>query len=246
MNSIIDLITSHRSIRKFTNQSIGADMLEQLLLAGSAASTSSYIQAVSIIRVIDTEKRLKLVELAGGQKYIASAAEFLIFCADLHRNSKRASNENIEGDFAWAEQFIAATVDVALFSQNVVIAAQSAGLGCCYIGGIRNNPEEVSELLELPNLVYPVFGLCLGYPDQKPEVKPRLPLSVTVQDDKHVWNERTETEIDSFDEKVKEYYIKRTAGKLDHSWSKQIAKQAATQSRPFMLEFLNSKGFIKK
>ena len=246
MNPTIDIINAHRSIRKYSSKSIDAGLLEQILHAGCSASTSSYIQAVSIIRVIDSKKRLKIVELAGDQNYIASASEFFVFCADLNRNKNRVFKENVDGDFAWTEQFIAATVDVALFSQNVVIAAESAGLGCCYIGGIRNNPTQISELLELPNLVYPVFGLCLGYPDQQPEIKPRLPLSVTVHENNYRWNGSIESKIDSYDKQVQEYYMKRTNGKLDLSWSTQLAKQAMSQSRPFMRKFLNDKGFALK
>ena len=246
MSSTIDIINAHRSIRKYTSQPIDAVLLEQILHAGCSASTSSFIQAVSVIRVIENKKRLKIVELAGDQKYIASASEFLVFCADLNRNKNRVIKENVDGDFAWAEQFIAATVDVALFSQNVVIAAESEGLGCCYIGGIRNNPMQICRLLELPSLVYPVFGLCLGYPDQQPEIKPRLPLSVTVHENSYTWNENIEFEIDRYDKQVQEYYIKRTNGKLNSSWSSQLAKQAIFQSRPFMRKFLNDKGFLQK
>src|SRR5690606_31594133 len=89
------------------------------------------------------------------------------------------------------ENFIVATVDTALAAQNAVIAAESLGLGAVYIGGLRNNIEQVSELLRLPELVYPLFGMCLGVPAQSPMTRPRLPLDSILHTDTYQI-ERTE------------------------------------------------------
>ena len=172
MGSVIELLKSHRSIRKFTTQEIAADLFQDLIDAAQAAATSSFLQGSTIIRVKNPETRQQIAALAGNQSYVETAAEFVVFCADL----KRAGNycdeygKAFEGDYT--EHFLIATVDVALMAQNLVIAAESAGLGICYIGGIRNDPAQMVNLLQLPKGVYPVFGLCLGYPDQDPEVKP--------------------------------------------------------------------------
>jgi len=246
MNNTINIIQSHRSIRRFSEKQIEQDLLDNILLAGQSAATSSFIQATTVIRITDEEKRAELVELTGGQKYVASAAEFFVLCADLYRNSQRSKSEGVDADFGWTEQFIAATVDVGLFAQNMVVAAQSADLGCCYIGGIRNNPERVSEMLGLPELVYPVFGLCMGYPEQNPGKKPRLPLSVAVHQNHYQTDEQMSADIAEYDKTVQAYYVERTRGKLDFSWSQQMAKQAQSQTRPFMQAFLQSKGFLKK
>ena len=168
MTTTIDNLKAHCSIRKFSEQSIDRATLEELIRCGQHASTSSFIQATTVIRVSQDELRQAFAELSGNQKYVASAAEFLVFCADLNRNSERSFAVGGLPDYGWTEQFLAASIDVALFAQNVVVGAESLGLGACYIGGIRNDPERVSSLLSLPKLVYPVFGLCLGYPDQEP------------------------------------------------------------------------------
>lgn len=247
MTDVMQLLKQHRSIRKFTQQSIDEVLLNHLIEAGQAASTSSYIQAVSVIRVTQLEHRKAFAELAGGQPYIESAAEFLVFCADLCRNQTRV--EAVSGntaDYAWVEQFVAATVDVALFAQNVVIAAEAEELGCCYIGGIRNDPERMTELLRLPELVYPVFGLCLGYPDQNPDTKPRLPRDSVLHQDSYSEPQVHEQLLGQYDAQVKDYYINRTKGKLRVSWSEQMAKQAQNQKRPFMQKYLKKQGFIKK
>ena len=242
MQSVIELLKSHRSIRKFTTQPITPDLLENLLLAAQAAATSSFLQGATLIRVTKPESRQKIAELAGNQKYVETAAEFFVFCADLHRpgNYCREYGKPFEGDFT--EHFIIATVDVALMAQNLVTAAESEGLGICYIGGIRNNPAPVAELLDLPYGVYPVFGLCLGYPDQDPEVKPRLPLSVIVKQDsyKEVGDKEA---IKKYDEEIREYYRTRTGGGHGVSWSEQVSEILSDKARPHMKDFLASKGF---
>ena len=113
--------------------------------------------------------------MAGVQDYVATAGAFLVFCADLNRSRRACAMQGgifVEG---MTEHFIIATVDVALFAQNCAIRAEWLGLGICYIGGIRNDPQVVCDLLELPDQVYSLFGFCIGYPAQDPEVKPRLP-----------------------------------------------------------------------
>ncbi|MEQ9565527.1 MAG: oxygen-insensitive NADPH nitroreductase, partial [Pseudomonadales bacterium] len=185
---LIDLLLQHRSIRKYTSKSIDRDLLERILLAGQAAATSSFAQAYSLIRITDSHLRGKLAELSGNQSYVADCAEFFVCCADLARNHAACQQAGVSSDPGYMEQLIIATVDTSLMAQNMVIAAESEGLGTCYIGGIRNNPQQVSDLLDLPDFVYPVFGLCLGYPAQNPETKPRLPRSAWVKENSYKLN----------------------------------------------------------
>ncbi len=185
MNPTIQLLKSHRSIRKFTDESVEQSVVEVLIGAGQAASTSSFIQACTVIQVNATTDREKLATYAGNQTYVTSAPVFLVFCADMHRHKLACETYKAEMQSGFTEQFITATVDCSLFAQNVVTGAESLGLGVVYIGGLRNQIEAVSELLELPHLVYPVFGLCIGYPAQNPEVKPRLPIDVVLKQDRY-------------------------------------------------------------
>ncbi len=245
MNSVIELLKSHRSIRKFSDRKIEGTLFSELLLAGQGAATSSFLQGATIIRIRNPESRKKLAAYAGNQPYVETAAEFLVFCADLKRggNACEQYEKPFSGDYT--EHFIIATVDVALMAQNVVTAAESVGLGICYIGGIRNNPREVSDLLQLPVGVYPVFGLCLGYPDQNPEIKPRLPLSVIVKDE--VYGETGDAElISAYDEHVREYYRLRTGGGHGIRWTEQVAGLLSEKARPHMREFLAQQGFLLK
>lgn len=242
MNPTIELLKAHRSIRKFTDQKISESMLHELIEAGQAAATSSFLQGTTVIRVTKPEVRDQFVELAGGQRYIASAPEFLVFCADLRRSSACCEQHGRDASEGMTEHFIIATVDVALFAQSVTVAAESAGLGICYIGGIRNNPQQASDLLALPRNVYPVFGLCLGYPDQDPEVKPRLPIQMVLKQDTYTEDGDVET-MKEYDELVRTYYQTRTGNQKEVSWSEQMSGLLGKESRPHMREFLAKRGF---
>jgi len=242
MSSVIDLLKSHRSIRKFSDRKIDAELFQQLIEAGQAAATSSFLQGATLIRVSDTDSRKKIAAFAGNQPYVESAAEFLVCCADLKRPGNYCLKYDKEFAGDYTEHFIIATVDVALMAQSLVTAAESVGLGICYIGGIRNNPGPVSELLNLPEGVYPVFGLCLGYPDQDPEIKPRLPVSVILKQE--VYNEDNDAEvIAKYDEEIRQYYKERTGGGHGISWTEQVATLLSEKSRPHMKDFLAGQGF---
>lgn len=245
MNDTIDLLKSHRSIRKFKEQALPDGLLAEILSAGQSAATSSFLQGATVIRVSKPQSRAQLAAFAGNQPYVEKAAEFLVFCADVRRagNCCIKYDKPFSGDYT--EHFIIATVDAALMAQNTVVAAEAAGLGICYIGGLRNNPRQVSDLLQLPKGVYPVFGLCLGYPDQDPEVKPRLPLSVIVKEEVYDDSEDAAV-IAEYDERVREYYRTRTGGGHGVCWSEQVAALLSEKARPHMRGFLAEQGFDMK
>lgn len=245
MNSVIELLNSHRSIRKFTDQAVSQDTINTVVQAGQAAATSSFIQACTVIQVNNPDNRTKLAEYAGGQTYVEEAPVFLVLCADMKRHQLACDMNGAEMKSGFTEQFITATVDVGLLAQNLTTAAESLGLGAVYIGGIRNQIAKVADLLELPELVYPVFGLCLGYPDQNPEVKPRLPVEVVLKQDSYD-DSNDAAVIAEYDKAVSEYYQTRTGGNKDMTWSEQISGMLVKEARPHMKEFLEERGFLLK
>jgi len=141
------------------------------------------------------------------------------------------------------EHFIIATVDVSLVAQNIVIASESSGLGICYIGALRNDPAKVCEILKLPDNVYPVFGLCIGFPAQNPEVKPRLPLEVIVKENFYdaIPEEKL---IKKYDNELKSYYESRSMNNKVSVWSEQMSGKLSKESRAHMKDFLNKRGFL--
>lgn len=245
MNDVIALLKSHRSIRKYSDEPVSQEIVEALVEAGQCAATSSFIQACTVIQVQDKQTRKKLQDCAAGQPYVSESPVFLVFCADMQRHRQACGMHGAPMLSGYTEQFLTASMDCALFAQNVLVAAESMGLGGCYIGALRNRIEEVGKLLGLPKLVYPIFGLCLGYPAQDPERKPRLPLQVVLKQERYD-DSADVALIREYDSSVRQYYKTRTGGTKDNSWSEQISEMLVKEARPHMLSFLQDKGFLLK
>lgn len=245
MNNVMNLLKSHTSVRKFKDQPVHDELVKEMIQAGQYASTSNHIQAYTVIRVKDQAKKNTLATLSGNQPYISECPLFLVFCADLNRLEKACKMNQEVIESSSTEIFIMATVDAALLAQNVMIAAESAGLGGVYIGGIRNHPQEVCELLQIPDHVYPVFGMCLGYPEKLNATKPRLPLSIILKDDSYS-TAGDEEALKEYDQLISNYYKERTNNKRSNTWTEGIAGFLKEKQRPHMKDFLHSKGFEMK
>ncbi|PFA69523.1 oxygen-insensitive NADPH nitroreductase [Bacillus sp. AFS015802] len=249
MNETIENILKHRSIREFKNEPLTDEQIRTIVTSAQAASTSSYIQAYTIIGVKDPVKKKKLAELAGNQKYVEENGHFFVFCADLYRHEKIGEWE--EADVTPAlestEKFMVALIDASLAAQNASIAAESMGLGICYIGGIRNDLDSVSEVLGLPERVIPLFGLAVGIPENHSDIKPRLPLESVYHEDSYNRDEAAMKEgLVRYDETISAYYHARTAGKRSDRWTGQMAKMLSGKKRMYMKEFVEKKGFNKR
>jgi FMN reductase (NADPH) len=241
MNETIELLLRHRSIRKYKDTPLTAEQKQAIYDAAQMASSSSHVQAYSVVAVTDPQMKKELAHLVGDQPYVEQCPLFLVWCADLHRLHEACAihdTEMVQG----MENFIVATVDVALAAQNAAVAAEAQGLGICYIGGIRNNPRDVSELLQLPKLVYPVFGMCVGVPDQDPDVKPRFATGAVVHENTYK-SAKVRQDVAEYDQHMHDYYFERTKGKIDSNWSERIATKYNDQSRQHMRKFLEEQGF---
>jgi FMN reductase (NADPH) len=116
------------------------------------------------------------------------------------------------------------------------------GLGIVYIGGIRNDPQGVVEVLSLPELVYPVFGMCVGYPDQDPEIRPRPRMDLIYHENEY-YSDQYDRGFAEYDQVMREYYRRRTKGGKDTTWTEQMAEKFARASRPHLRGFLEKQGF---
>ena len=187
-NETIARLLDHRSVRSYRSDPVPEHLVETLVAAGQSAASSSNLQLWSVVAVTDAAKRQRLAELAGGQKHITQAPLSLLWIADLARAHAVAqeAGEPAEG-FQYLESFTVAALDAALAAQNASVAAESLGLGTVYIGALRNYPEQVAELVELPPHAAVVFGLVVGWPDEaRPAaVKPRLPQSVVLHRERY-------------------------------------------------------------
>lgn len=245
INDVMRGLMSHSSVRSFTDQPIDSELLQALLRCGQSASSSSFIQAYSVVRVSGEENRKIIAKAAGNQRWVIEAAEFLVFCADMKRIEYACEKFNRGKLEGYTEHFITATIDTALMAQTLLVAAESAGLGGVFVGGIRNNPEAVAECLQLPDLVYPVFGMCLGWPDAQPETKPRFPASTILHQDRYD-SASISQQVDMYDQQMNAYYANRDDNSKLTNWSEQTANAVQGKVREHMLSFLQQRGFLKR
>lgn len=221
-NPTVDLLKSHRSVRRYADRPLPDGLLEELVVCGQQASTSSNLQAYSIIHIADADTKAKMVELCADQVQIAQSAAFLAICADLHRDRlafDMHDGERFDNDYV--EAIMIAAVDAALVMQNIAVAAESHGLGICMIGAIRNNPAEVGQLLELPDHVFAVSGLCIGYPDpERPTaVKPRLPTAAVLHRDRYLNDDAMLVHLETYDQIMTDFYNEQGLHNRDPRWT---------------------------
>ena len=244
MQDMIELLLSHRSVRAFTEQAVTEDTVDTILACAQQAPTSSYLQAYTIIRVADTGKRAALAEYAGGQEWVRKAPLVLLFCADLHRLDVlvRPEDANVLHN---TELYTVGVVDAALAAQKALIAAQALGLGGVVVGGVRNETEKMAALFELPQLVFPMFLLCLGYPQTVPEQRPRLARQFIYDVDRYP-KLPDEKQLAEYEETVRQYFLRASNGKSDRGWTPRCRFAISQKPRYTLDAFLKKAGFMTK
>lgn len=240
---MLDLLKSHTSVRRYTDEKISDEQLYEMLEAAQYAATSHFVQAYSVIHVKDEAKKDELAKLTNNEFQFKTAAVSLLFCADLKRNEKAVAIHDKEIVGNTVEDFLVASIDTALFAQNFVVAAESKGYGICYIGGARNNPKEISELFDLPEYVIPLFAMTVGVPQKLNEVKPRLPLESIVHVDGYDVDKYDE-QLKAYDEEYNDYVRRRTSNKKDIKWSETMADFWPKVRRGHLKEFVQEKGYL--
>jgi len=243
-NETIDLLLDHRSVRRYENKPVPEEVVETILHCAQMAPTSSYFQAYTIIEVTDPAKREVLKEASGGQKWVERAPLALLFCADLHRLEKflPIKDKNVLHNH---ELFTVAVADAALAAQKALIAAQALGLGGVVVGGVRNDMEAMAKAFDLPSLVYPMFLLCLGYPDQHLPQRPRMPLKFVAGKD--AYPEVTDLEaMEAYDKQVSDYFNEVTNGEDTFGWISRSNHAIEMKPRYAVGDFLAKAGFATK
>lgn len=228
----------HTSIREFTNQALSDAILAALFAAAASGSTSNFLQSTHIIRITDVDKRQQLRQICAGQAYVEQAPEFWVFVVDFARH--QAMVADVQAD--WLEASIMGSIDAGIMAQNVLLAAESMGLGGVYIGALRNDVAAAAELLQLPPLTLPLFGMCLGYPAQASLVKPKLPPQLFVSENSY--RPLDGNEVALYEQQVQAYYEQR--GSASATWADAIRKTLCKPVRPHMLPFAQQQGLIKR
>ena len=237
-----ELLRSHSSVRKYTGETISRETVIDLIETAQMAASSHFVQAYSVIWVTDEEKKQKLGELSKNEFQFKTAGASFLFCVDFKRLQVAGQKHGVDIVVDTAENALVGVADVSLFAQNFVIAAEAEGYGICYIGGARTNPAEISELFNLPEYVFPLFAMTIGTPTKKNETKPRLPVQAVLHENAYDVEQYNEL-LNDYDATMEQYYASRSSNQKMATWTKQMADFLIEQKRPFIKEFLSSKGF---
>lgn len=245
-------MAGHRSIRRYRPEAVPAELLQLLFACALSAPTKSDLQQADIIHVVDPEKRRRIVAHLTEMPWILDAPVFLVFCGNNRRirqigqwRGKPFANEHLD-------HFMNAAVDAGLVMMNFITAAEAAGLGTCPISAIRNAVDTVSTELGLPEGVFPIAGLCVGYPAGPGHISPRLPLEVTVHTDRYDETALRE-KIDGYDRRrhdnhpyAKQRRLKRFGEAEFYGWSEDKARQYAEPERADFGAYIRRQGFSLK
>jgi FMN reductase [NAD(P)H] len=244
-------ILLRRTHRRFAPRPVPEPLVTLLLAAAFSASSKSDFQQASAIRLADPAKRSRLAALFPDMPWIGTAPVFLVFCGDARRLERLGSLRGHPQDNGALEGFFNATIDAALALQTCILAAEAAGLGCCPISVLRNRIDAVGEILALPDKVFPVAGLCLGYPAQPGFISMRLPLAATVHRDGYD-DSGLAAAVDDYDRRRDaRFSIPRERqraperfGAVDlYGWSEDKTRQATEPEGSGFAAWLRSRGF---
>jgi len=246
-NAIIEGLLAHRSVRFYAPTPLPAGTIETLVAAAQSAATSSNLQTWSVVAVEDESRRARLSALAQNQAFIREAPLFLAWIADLSRLDRvgQARGRHLEG-LDYLEMFMVAAIDAALAAQNAVVAAESLGLGTCYVGALRNHPEKVAAELGLPPGAMAVFGLAVGYPAPGAEgaVKPRLAQNVILHREQYGAPEEPAS-VAAYDQALADF--SEATGQGRTTWTGRVMTRVGTlaglSGRERMQAALNALGF---
>lgn len=247
----LEQIRKHSSIRQYKPDAVSKELIETIVVASQRSSTSSNLQMYSVVAVSDPEIKNHLAGLCGNQDHISQAPAFLAWCADLSRLDRVCQLRGYEYAGDYVENFLLSAVDTAILMQTATLAAESLGLGMCYIGAIRNQPQAVIELLKLPRLVFPISGMTLGWPATEPTAKPRLPLE-TVLHWNHYDRSKEDEALNAYDRTMMDTGIyqgrqvptPQTGEDSErYGWLEHTARRVSKPSRTGLRKVLSDQGF---
>lgn len=242
MNPTIEKMLQHVSVRDFTDQPVTVEEKNALLTAAQHGSSSEYIEAFSIIEITDQNLRNKLADITISSPHVRKADTFYVFIADLHRQATilRAHHQSVDS-LKNMESLLVATIDTTIAAQSMALAAESMDLGICYIGSLRNNIKQVAQLLQLPDFTIPLFGMAIGHPQTKNQLKPRMKKNNQVATNSY--NETQFTDLTEFDQTVKNYYLQRKTNPATTTLSEKNLGIFKDIRRADVADFLREQGF---
>jgi FMN reductase (NADPH) len=238
--ALLARLFAHRTVRRFADVEVPDRDVELAVRAAQRAATSHMIQGYSLIRVRSVETRRALSLVAGDQAHVREAGAFFAVVADQHRHrmvAKRAGAPHV----ANFEAFLVCVIDAALFAQNLVVAFESLGYGICYVGGLRNDAEEVDRLLGTPAGAFVLFGLCVGVPAERPAPLPRLPVEAVLFEERYPAEDALARPIALHDADMARWH-EEVRKKRGRDWSGQMLRIFGRAQRPHLARHYRVKG----
>jgi nitroreductase len=196
MINFSDILLDRRTIRKYSSEPIDDKLLNELLVMGCRASTTGNMQVYSIVITRDEQKKKELAPFHFNQKMITEAPVILTFCADFNRFNRWCIMRKAEPGYDNFLSFMTAAIDALLVAQTVCIAAESKGLGICYLGTTTYNAHKIIEVLNLPKGVVPVTTVTVGWPAEKLDQIDRLPLEAVIH--KETYKDYSNMDIEKY------------------------------------------------
>ncbi len=241
MNPTLSLLESHRSSRSYTTEPVSDEILDAVISAGHRAPTSSNGQHVSVVVVRDARQRARIAELTGNQPWVAKAPVFLALVLDMHKlNAAVTAAGRTLSAQNHVEGLIMGCLDCGIALEAMALAARAQGLGMVPIGGIRNNPQEMIDLLGLPPLCFAPVGLALGHVKREAAQRPRLPLS-TFRHDEMYDPTRIAGAVAGYDETLLAFW--KEQGRAEGlSWSAAMAPRFDHNERPKLRPVMTKQG----
>lgn len=247
MKSVSETLLERRSIRRYEREPISEEVMALIYEAIRNTPTSYNGQQFSVIDVTDQTVKEKLYELTG-QKQIKTCNHFLVFCADFNKIEKIAEAKDIDmPDFTdTVDGLIVGTVDATLAMMSALTVADANGLGTCCIGYTRTAaPEAVSQLLKLPKGTFVVCGLAIGIPRERPDLKPKQPLSLVVHHNEYRQDDLV-PDLAAYDKEIQLYNATRSGTKTDNDWASHIVDYYRHAMSYNMMDALRRRGFNLK
>ena len=220
MTKISDILLDRRTIRKYSSEPVDDKLLNELLVMGCRTSTTGNMQVYSIVITRDEQKKTELAPLHFNQKMITEAPVVLTFCADFNRFNKWCLMRNAKPGHDNFLSFMTGAIDALLVAQTVCIAAESKGLGICYLGTTTYTANKIIEMLKLPKGVVPVTTVTIGWPAEKPDQVDRLPLEAVIH---------KETYLDYSGEDIEKYYKAKEERKDSQQFVNENNKETLAQ-----------------
>ena len=250
-NATIANILQRRSHRSFSDAAVPADLLDTLFATAFSAPSKSDLQQACVIHVDDRDRQRRIAQAVPSTSWAADAPVLLVWCGDSRRIRRLAEWRGHDFANDHLDAFMNAAVDTGICMQTFIIAAESFGLGCCPLSELRNQVQSLSDELELPQHVFPVAGLCVGWPRHEGRLSMRLPLSTTVMKNRYD-DARLLDEVADYDSRrealdktpaAQQRFVETLGVSDNYGWSENRTRQYSRPARNDFGAYIRRQGF---